>query len=55
MPPSFNIPYGFYTPSKGIKIFGVPFDTSSFTSSLLKDFLLKDVQNVNLFSTMGDI
>jgi len=47
--PDFNTPSQFYTPSKGIKILRVPLGTSSFTSSFIKDVLLKDVRHVDLF------
>jgi hypothetical protein len=34
---------------------GVPFSTSSFTSSFIKNVLLKDVRHVNLLPKMGDV
>jgi hypothetical protein len=39
----FNTPSQFTTPSKGIRVLGVPFNTSLFTSSFIKDALLDDV------------
>jgi hypothetical protein len=41
--PDFNTLSKFYTPSKGIKILGVPLGISSITSSFIKYALLKDV------------
>jgi hypothetical protein len=55
MSPNFNNPSHFITPSKGIRILGVKFDTSLFTSSFIKDVLLYDVKHVDLFFKMGDI
>jgi hypothetical protein len=40
---NFNTPSQFTTPSKGIRILGVLFNTSLFTSSFIKDALLDDV------------
>jgi hypothetical protein len=34
---------------------GVPLGTSSFTSSFIRDALLKDVQDVDLLLKMGDV
>jgi hypothetical protein len=34
---------------------GVPLDTSSFTSSFIKDALLKDVWHVDLLLKLGDV
>jgi hypothetical protein len=39
----FGLPPNFNTPSKGIKISGVLLGNSTFTSSFIKDVLLKDV------------
>jgi hypothetical protein len=39
----FNTPSHFITPSKGINVLGVPFGTSSFTSSFIKYALLEGV------------
>jgi hypothetical protein len=44
-----------FTPSKGIKVLGVPLGTSTFTSSFIKDALLKDVQHVDLLLIKGDV
>jgi hypothetical protein len=52
--PTFNTLFQFYTPSKGIRILGVPLGTSSFTSSTIKDALLEDVRHVNLLFKLGD-
>jgi hypothetical protein len=45
----------FNTPSKGIKILGVPLGTSFFTSSCIKYVLLEDVWHVDLLPKMGDV
>jgi len=45
----------FNTPSKGIKVFGVPSGTSSFKSSFIKDTLLKDVQHVDVFLKLDNV
>jgi len=45
----------FTTPSKGIRVLGIPLGISSFTSSFIKDAFLKDIQNVNLLLKMGDV
>jgi hypothetical protein len=41
--PNFDTWSLFYTPSKGIRVLGVPLGSSSFTSSFIKDVLLEDV------------
>ncbi len=51
----FNAPSQFTTPSKRIRILGVPLGTSSFTSSFIKDALLEDVWHVDLLPKMGDV
>jgi hypothetical protein len=43
------------TPSKGVRVLGVPLDILTFTSSFIKDALLKNVQHVDLFFRMGDV
>jgi hypothetical protein len=48
-------PSQFNTPLKGIKVFGVPFSTSSFKSSFTKYTLLENVQHVDLFPKLGDV
>ncbi len=45
----------FDTPSKGIKVLGVPLGTSSFTSSFIKDVLLEDAWHVYFLPIMGDV
>jgi hypothetical protein len=45
----------FNTPLKGIRVLEVSLGTSSFTSSFMKDVLLKDVQHVDLLPRMGDV
>jgi hypothetical protein len=45
-------PSQFTSPSKGIKILGVPLGTLIFTSSFIKDAMLEDVR---LFPRMGDV
>jgi hypothetical protein len=54
LPPNFNTPSQFTTRPKGFKVLGVPLGTLTFTSSFIKDALLKDVQHVNLLPRMGD-
>ncbi len=44
----FNTPSKFTTPSKKIRILGVPLGISSFTSSFVKDAMLEDVRHVKL-------
>jgi len=51
----FNTPSQFTTPLEGIIILGVPLDTSSFTSSFIKDALLNNVWHVDIFLKMGDV
>jgi hypothetical protein len=36
-------------------ILGIPFSFVSFTSYFLQDALLKDVQQANVFSRLGDV
>jgi hypothetical protein len=55
LPLHFNIPSQFTTPSKGIKILGVPLGIINFTSSFIKKALQKDVRHVDLFPRMGDV
>jgi hypothetical protein len=55
LPLNFNTPSQFTTPSKGIRVLGVPLGTSSFTSSFIKDAMLEDVQHVDLFLKMDDV
>jgi hypothetical protein len=55
MPLDFKTPPQFNTPLKGIKVLGVPLGTSSFTSSFIKNALLKDVQHVNIILKMSDV
>ncbi len=55
LPLDFNTPSQFTTPSKGIKVLGVPFNTSLFTSSFIKDALLNDFWHVDLLLIMGDV
>jgi hypothetical protein len=43
------------TPSKGFRVLGVPFGTLIYTSSFIKDAMLKNVQHVDLFFRMGDV
>ncbi len=43
--PNFNTPSQFTTSSKGIRVLGVPLGTLIFTSSFIKNALLKDVQH----------
>ncbi len=52
-PPDFNTPSQFTTPSKRNKVLGVPLGILNFTSSFIKDALLKDPQHVDLFFKMG--
>jgi hypothetical protein len=53
--PNFNTPSLFDTPSKGIRVFGVPLGISSFTFASIKDIFLEDVRHVDLFLKMGDV
>jgi hypothetical protein len=55
LPPNFNTPSQFTTPSKRIKILGVPLGTLTFTSSFIKDVLQEDVRHVNLLFRMDDV
>ncbi len=51
----FNTPSQFTTPSKRIRILGIPLGTSSFTSSFIKNALLEDVWHVDFLPRMGDV
>jgi len=53
--PNFDTPSLFNTPLEGIRVLGFPLGISSFTSSFIKDVLLKDVQHVDLLHGMGDV
>jgi hypothetical protein len=55
LPPNFNTPFQFTTPSEGIKVMGVLLNTITFTSPFIKEVLQKDVQHVDLFPRMGDV
>jgi len=55
LPPNFNTPSQFTTPSKGIKILGVLLSIVIFTSSFIKETLQEDVQHVDLLPRMGDV
>jgi hypothetical protein len=55
LPLDFITPSQFNIPSKGIRAFGVPLGTSSFTSSFNKDVLLEDVWHIDLLHRMGDV
>jgi hypothetical protein len=52
---NFDTPSQFNTPSKGIKVLRVPLGISSFTSSFIKNVMLKDVWHVDLLPIMGDV
>jgi hypothetical protein len=43
LPLDFNTPSQFTNPSEGIRILGVPLDTLIFTSSFIKNIMIKDV------------
>jgi hypothetical protein len=45
----------FTMPSKGIRVLGIPLGISLFTSSFIKDALLKDVQHVDFLLKMDDV
>jgi hypothetical protein len=49
LPPNFN------TPSKGIKVLGVPLGIITFTPSFIKKALQQDVRHVDLLFRMGDV
>jgi hypothetical protein len=51
----FDLAPNFDTPSKGIRVLGVPLGISSFTFISIKDVLLEDVRHVDLFLKMGDV
>ncbi len=51
----FGLPLDFNTPSEGIRILGVLLGTLTFTSSFIKNALLKDVWHVDLLLRMGDV
>jgi len=51
----FNLPLDFNTPSKGIRVLGVPLGTLTFTSSFIKDALQEDAWHVDLLFKMGDV
>jgi hypothetical protein len=51
----FKTPPQFNTPLEGIKVFGVPLGTSSFTSFFIINALLKYVQHVNILLKMNDV
>jgi hypothetical protein len=53
--PNFITPSKFSTPLQGIIILGIQLGISSFTSSFIKNALLKDVQHIDLFLRMGDV
>ncbi len=55
LPPDFNTPSQFTTPSKGIRVLGVLLNTIIFTSSFIKKTLQRDVQHVDLLPRMGDV
>ncbi len=53
--PNFNTPSQFTTPTKGIKVLGVPLGTITFTSSFIKKTLQKYARHVDLLLRMGDV
>jgi hypothetical protein len=55
LPLDFNTPFQFTTPLEGIRVLGVPFSTTSFASTFIKNALVKDIQHVNLLPIMGDV
>jgi len=55
LPPDFNNPSQFTTPFERIKILGVLLGTLIFTSSFIKNIMLKDVEYVDFFPKMGDV
>ncbi len=52
---NFDTPSLFNSPSKGIRVLGVPLGISSFTWTFIKKNLLEDVQHVDLLLKMGDV
>jgi hypothetical protein len=51
----FCLSLDFDTPYEGIKVLGVPLNTSSFKSSSSKMSFLNDVWHVDLFLIVGDV
>jgi hypothetical protein len=43
------------TSSKGIRVLGVPLNTLPFTSSFIKNAMVKDVWHINLLPIMVDV
>jgi hypothetical protein len=43
------------TPSKGIKVLGIPLNTLPFTSSFIKNAMVEDVWHIKLLPIMGDV
>ncbi len=55
LPQDFNTPSQFTTPLKGIRVLGVPLGTSTFTSSFIKNAMLKYVKHVDFPPKIGDV
>ncbi len=45
----------FNTPTNSTRILGVLVGSPSFTSSFIKNHLLRDVRHVDLFFSLGDV